>query len=219
MVGNHEVHAVQWSFILPDKSWWISRQMQQFLLQRLVYFPASFSLMAMSGLVCRKVIVFLESILMSPEVIWSPFTARQPLVSKRVTPTGLFFSLSAHLVAEVKVIAHRVRNFHTLENKYDLTLCQSRLHTASEIFIRHKKNWIGSIFSVFRIRSKHFERCFDSSEPPYKQTAKSRMAISLKHFRVSGFRIGACRVNVFPVTTAAVLNKNEFEKSKSFFTN
>ncbi len=148
MVGNHEVHAVQWSFILPDKSWWISRQMQQFLLQRLVYFPASFSLMAMSGLVCRKVIVFLESILMSPEVIWSPFTARQPLVSKRVTPTGLFFSLSAHLVA-VKVIAHWVWNFRTLENKYDLTLCQSCLHTACEIFICHKKNWIGFDFFSF----------------------------------------------------------------------
>ncbi len=36
-----------------------------------------------------------------------------------------------------------VRNVRTLKNKYDLTLCQSRLHTASEIFVRHKKIQIG----------------------------------------------------------------------------
>ncbi len=41
----------------------------------------------------------------------------------------------------------------------------------------------GSIFCVFRIRGKHFERCFDSSEPPYKRTPKSRMAIvKFNHF-------------------------------------
>ncbi len=42
-----------------------------------------------------------------------------------------------------------VRNFRTLKNKYDLTLCQSRLHTASEIFVRHKKNCIGFDFLRF----------------------------------------------------------------------
>ncbi len=42
-----------------------------------------------------------------------------------------------------------VRNFCTLKNKYDLTLCQSRLHTASEIFVRQKKFGSGSIFCVF----------------------------------------------------------------------
>ncbi len=31
-----------------------------------------------------------------------------------------------------------VRNFRTLKNKHDLTLCQSRLHNASETFICHK---------------------------------------------------------------------------------
>ncbi len=31
--------------------------------------------------------------------------------------------------------------------------------------------------SIFRISSKHFERCFDNSEPLYKRTPKSRMAI------------------------------------------
>ncbi len=40
-----------------------------------------------------------------------------------------------------------------------------------------KKFGSGSIFCVFCIRGKHFERCFDSSEPPYKRTPKSRMAI------------------------------------------
>ncbi len=43
----------------------------------------------------------------------------------------------------VKFLAHQVQNSHskccTLKNKYDLTLCQSRLHTASETFICHKK--------------------------------------------------------------------------------
>ncbi len=38
----------------------------------------------------------------------------------------------------IKVIAHGVRKFSMLKNKYDFTLCQSRLHTASKIFIRHK---------------------------------------------------------------------------------
>ncbi len=38
----------------------------------------------------------------------------------------------------LKVIAHWVRNVRTLKNKYDLTLCQSRLHIASEIFVCHK---------------------------------------------------------------------------------
>ncbi len=58
-----------------------------------------------------------------------------------------------------------VRNVCTLKNKYDLMLCQSRLHTASEILVRHKFG-SGSILGVFRIHGKHFERCFDSSEPP-----------------------------------------------------
>ncbi len=40
-------------------------------------------------------------------------------------------------------------NFRTLKNKYDLTLCQSHLHTASEIFVRHKKIRIGFDFLPF----------------------------------------------------------------------
>ncbi len=46
----------------------------------------------------------------------------------------------------LKVIAHWVRNVCTLKDKYDLTLCQSRLHTASKMFIRHKKFGSGSFF-------------------------------------------------------------------------
>ncbi|XDV40006.1 hypothetical protein PO909_009170 [Leuciscus waleckii] len=48
----------------------------------------------------------------------------------------------------------RIRIFRTLKNKFDLTLCQSRLHTASETFVRNKN-----------IR-----------KPPYKRTTTSRMA-------------------------------------------
>ncbi len=70
-----------------------------------------------------------------------------------------------------------VQKIRTLKNKYDLTLCQSRLHTADETFVHHKKIRKGLIFCIFRICSKHFERCFDNSEPPYKRTPKSRMAI------------------------------------------
>ncbi len=36
---------------------------------------------------------------------------------------------------------------------------------------------LSSDFFFFRICRKHFETCFDSSELPYKQTPKSRMAI------------------------------------------
>ncbi len=51
--------------------------------------------------------------------------------------------------ARVKVSAHWVWNFRTLKNKYDLTLCQSRLHTASETFVRQRKFGSGSIFCIF----------------------------------------------------------------------
>ncbi len=36
-----------------------------------------------------------------------------------------------------------------MKNKYDLTLCQSRLHTASETFVCQKKFGSGLIFCVF----------------------------------------------------------------------
>ncbi len=58
----------------------------------------------------------------------------------------------------LKVIAHWVQIFRTLKNKYDLTLCPSRLHTASETFVCHKKIRIRFDFLRFRIRNKHFDR-------------------------------------------------------------
>ncbi len=45
-----------------------------------------------------------------------------------------------------------------LKNKYDLMLCQSRLDTGSETFVRQKKIWIRFDFLGFRIRSMHFDR-------------------------------------------------------------
>ncbi len=48
--------------------------------------------------------------------------------------------------------------FGTLKNKYDLTLCQSRLHIASETFVGHKKIRIRFDFLRFCIRNKHFDR-------------------------------------------------------------
>ncbi len=54
--------------------------------------------------------------------------------------TGLNGAWTVVTAMRDKVIAHRVWNFHTLKNNYNLTLCQSRLHTASETFVRHKKN-------------------------------------------------------------------------------
>ncbi|KAI2659211.1 Neurofilament medium polypeptide [Labeo rohita] len=47
-----------------------------------------------------------------------------------------------------------------------------------------------------------------ATPPTYTCDARSHAhRLPFSHFRVSGFRIGACRVNVFPVTAAAVLNK------------
>ncbi len=78
-----------------------------------------------------------------------------------------------------KVIAHWVRNFRTLKNKYDLTLCQSRLHTASEIFVRHKQICIGfDFFPFFASVASILRVFFDSLEPPYMRTPKSRMVWS-----------------------------------------
>ncbi len=58
---------------------------------------------------------------------------------------------------------------------YPKGLCIPWVCTTSEIYIRHKKIGIGSILCIYA--DKRFERCFDSSEPPYKRTPKSRMTI------------------------------------------
>ncbi len=59
---------------------------------------------------------------------------------------GIFDLVLRSLHTESEIF---VRNFRTLKNKYDLTLCQSRLHTASKTFFRQKKIGSGSIFCVF----------------------------------------------------------------------
>ncbi len=107
-------------------------------------------------------------------------TQNWPKVSKQ-----FMHSLSNHIIiiylflSTFKVIAHGVRNFCTLKNKYDLTLCQSRLHTASEIFVRHKQIRIGfDFFPLFASVASILRGFFDSSEPPYKRTPKSRMVWS-----------------------------------------
>ncbi len=50
------------------------------------------------------------------------------------------------------------QNVRTLKNKYDLTLCKSRLHIDLENFVHHKKIQTRLDFLRFRIRSKHFDR-------------------------------------------------------------
>ncbi len=55
-----------------------------------------------------------------------------------------YFLRSLHAESEIFV-----RIFRTLKNKYDLTLCQSRLHTASETFVCHKKKLDQVWFSAF----------------------------------------------------------------------
>ncbi len=61
----------------------------------------------------------------------------------------------------VKAIAHWVRIFRPLKNKYNLTLSQSSLHIATKTFVPIN-------FDILHIHSKHFKGCFDNSEPPYK---------------------------------------------------
>ncbi len=46
-------------------------------------------------------------------------------------------------------ILQKKKNLKLLKNKYNLMLCQSRLHTASETFICHKKIGSGLIFGIF----------------------------------------------------------------------
>ncbi len=41
---------------------------------------------------------------------------------------------------QLKMFAHRVQNSGTVKNKYNLTLGQSRFHTASDTIFHHKKS-------------------------------------------------------------------------------
>ncbi len=50
-----------------------------------------------------------------------------------------------------------IRKLCMLKNKHDLMLCQSRLHTASETFVCHKKKiGSGSVFCVFASVTRFF---------------------------------------------------------------
>ncbi len=53
---------------------------------------------------------------------------------------------------------HTAQSEISVQNKYELTLCQSRFHTASETFVHHKTIRIGFNFLHFCIHSKHFDR-------------------------------------------------------------
>ncbi len=55
-----------------------------------------------------------------------------------------FYKHPLHTESEILVW-----NLRTLKNKYDLTLCQLRLHTASETFVHQNKIGSGSIFCIF----------------------------------------------------------------------
>ncbi len=65
----------------------------------------------------------------------------------------LFAKRSLHTESEISV-----QNFCRLKNKYDLMLCQSRLLTASETFVRQKNIRIRFDFLCFCIRGKNFDR-------------------------------------------------------------
>ncbi len=68
-----------------------------------------------------------------------------------------------------------VRNFHKLKTKYDLKLCQSRLHTASKTFVSHKTK-IRNRFDFL-----HFHKHFD--EKNNKKT--TRMEKHIQNVRLS----------------------------------
>ncbi len=57
-----------------------------------------------------------------------------------------------------------VPNFRTLKNKKDLMLYQSRLHTASDTFVQHKKIRLSSIFCTFASEASILIRTDDKYE-------------------------------------------------------
>ncbi len=78
----------------------------------------------------------------------------------------------------------QVKAIHTLKNKHDLMLCQSRLHAASETFIRHKKIQIKIDFLRFsHLWQAFWEVFWQFRATGYKRMPKSRMAfVKLIHF-------------------------------------
>ncbi len=81
----------------------------------------------------------------------------------------------------VKAIAHRVHNLSDFFAHWKIkttSRCVNNVYTLPpKLSSIIKKKGSGLIFCIFRICSKHFEGCFNNSESPNKQMAKSRMAI------------------------------------------
>ncbi len=73
-----------------------------------------------------------------------------------------------------------------LKNKYDLTLCQSCLHNASKIFIRHKKIQIGFDFFAF-----------------FAPVASIRGVLTVQSHRTSERQNSEWRLQVHPLRLAA----------------
>ncbi len=87
------------------------------------------------------------------------------LILRCVTAAAAQFAFSSVLTIQDRgeasfKLGHCTRSpiFSHFKNKYDLTLCQSGLHTASETFVCHKKIRISLDFLRFRIRSMHLDR-------------------------------------------------------------
>ncbi len=90
----------------------------------------------------------------------------------------------------IKAIVNWVWNFRTLKNKYNLTLCQSRLHTASETFVRHKKKsdrvlffaFFGSVASILRgVLTIQSHRTSERQNPECRLSSSSTSSRSTKH--------------------------------------
>ncbi len=91
------------------------------------------------------------------------------------------------MVAYLTFSEHFTKGHCTLSPKFssEMFACwkiNSTSHYVNHIYAlpRCQKFGSGSIFCVFRIRGKHFDRCFDSSEPLYKRIPKSRMVIQVQ---------------------------------------
>lgn len=74
--------------------------------------------------------------------------------------------------------------FPLVKKKYDLTLCQSRLHTASETFFRNNTIRMGLNFPRF---TDPFEWCFYNSEPRndgYEKTVCKELNLNINMYKM-----------------------------------
>ncbi len=83
---------------------------------------------------------------------WSKLEVRNYLVFRKWSASVFhnFISYAVWITFLALLRSLHTESAHFIwKNKYDLMLCQSRLHTASETFVRQKKFGSGSIFCVF----------------------------------------------------------------------